>query len=110
MEIVIYKKDTHAHCKTCGSLVFVFSRDVYQHERTSASQLYQDRGQAPFYPGQDMICKKCKTNIQLDSMIYVKAISLTEDRFREAFNKIAFPLTHEDLMMYEALRRELFGS
>ena len=59
MRALRYKKDTKAFCKNCDSLYFVLSRDVFSGDLISQSRIYDDKGQAPFFYQEKMICKKC---------------------------------------------------
>jgi len=77
---ILYKKDTKAYCKHCMDYVFQFNKDIYSGDKISATQIFQNEGQASWISGGKMICRKCKKSLNESSLIFDQPIGyVTED-------------------------------
>jgi len=81
---IIYKKDTKAYCKHCMDYVFQFNKDIYSGDKISATQIYQNEGQAPWRNGEQMICRKCKKNFNESSLIFDQPICYVTADIKES--------------------------
>lgn len=60
---IFRKKDTAAYCPECESLLFVLKQDVHYGEKVSTTQVYQNKGQAPFKQYEKVECKVCNYEV-----------------------------------------------
>lgn len=59
MKALLYHKDTEAHCSYCLAHVFTFSQDIFSGSLMSSTEIYQDKGQAPWAYQEKLICRNC---------------------------------------------------
>ena len=69
---VLFEKDTQAHCKFCEDHIFTFNKDIYSGDKMASSQIYQDKGQAPWKPGEAFICRKCRKPLYENLLFFKK--------------------------------------
>lgn len=61
-------KDTRALCPSCGDHLFTFNKDVYKGDRAQIADVYPDRGQAPFFMYEKLVCKVCGSEVPVGSI------------------------------------------
>ena len=72
MRPILFEKDTQAHCKFCEDHIFTFNKDIYSGDKMESSQIYPDKGQAPWKLGEALICRKCHKPLNEKFLVFKK--------------------------------------
>ena len=75
-------KNQKAYCQKCGDHLFTFARDIIEHTPNDPSDVYRDRGQAPFYLGEEARCRKCNAPYRFERSILNEPIGIVVEDFK----------------------------